>query len=113
MTDNENALVVSPVLHHAPTLFTPTTRAAQRVLEFFTAQINNDHTRKASKPFDIAINFRPPISAHEIVDSRVFQRGFSQGQNESVVGFQNRHEARIMVFHCGHPSSIIRAGKAD
>ena len=47
MTDNENALVVSPVLHHAPTLFTPTTRAAQRVLEFFTAQINNDYTRKA------------------------------------------------------------------
>ena len=62
MTDNENALVVSPVLHHAPTLFTPTTRAAQRVLEFFTAQINNDHTRKASKPFDIAINFRPPTT---------------------------------------------------
>jgi site-specific recombinase XerD len=28
-------------------LFTPTLRAAKRVLEFFTAQINNDHTRKA------------------------------------------------------------------
>jgi Site-specific recombinase XerD len=28
-------------------LFTPTPKAAQRVLEFFTAQINNDHTRKA------------------------------------------------------------------
>ncbi len=27
--------------------FTPTPKAAQRVLEFFTAQINNDHTRKA------------------------------------------------------------------
>jgi hypothetical protein len=47
MTDNENALVVSPALHHAPTLFTPTPKAAQRVLEFFTAQINNDHTRRA------------------------------------------------------------------
>lgn len=28
-------------------LFTPTPKAAQRVLEFFTAQINNDHTRQA------------------------------------------------------------------
>src|ERR1700675_489832 len=27
--------------------FTPTPKAAKRVLEFFTAQINNDHTRKA------------------------------------------------------------------
>jgi site-specific recombinase XerD len=29
------------------TLFTPTPKAAQRVFEFFTAQINNDHTRRA------------------------------------------------------------------
>jgi hypothetical protein len=28
-------------------LFTPTPKAAKRALEFFTAQINNDHTRKA------------------------------------------------------------------
>jgi hypothetical protein len=28
-------------------LFTPTPKADQRVLEFFTAQINNDHTREA------------------------------------------------------------------
>jgi len=28
-------------------LFTPAPKAAQRVLEFFTAQINNDHTRRA------------------------------------------------------------------
>jgi site-specific recombinase XerD len=28
-------------------LFTPTPKAAKRVLEFFTARINNDHTRKA------------------------------------------------------------------
>ena len=27
--------------------FAPTPKAAQRVVEFFTAQINNDHTRKA------------------------------------------------------------------
>ena len=30
-----------------PALFAPTPQAAQRVLEFFTAQINNDHTRRA------------------------------------------------------------------
>jgi hypothetical protein len=29
------------------TLFTPTPKSTKRVLEFFTAQINNDHTRKA------------------------------------------------------------------
>jgi site-specific recombinase XerC len=28
-------------------LFAPTPKAARRVLEFFTAQVNNDHTRKA------------------------------------------------------------------
>src|SRR5450631_1917774 len=36
----------SLALQPAP-LFTPTPKAAKRVLEFFTAQINNDHTRKA------------------------------------------------------------------
>ena len=42
------ALIVapSPALLPAP-LFAPTPRAAQRVVEFFTAQINNDHTRRA------------------------------------------------------------------
>jgi site-specific recombinase XerD len=30
-----------------PVLFTPTPKAGKRILEFFTAQINNDHTRKA------------------------------------------------------------------
>src|ERR1700693_3609674 len=43
---------ISPPLFPAPpvfqvALFTPTPKAARRVLEFFTAQINNDHTRKA------------------------------------------------------------------
>ena len=32
--------------HPAP-LFTPTPQAAKRMLEFFTAQINNPHTRRA------------------------------------------------------------------
>jgi site-specific recombinase XerD len=42
------ALVLSPAPGLLPArLFAPTPKAAQRVLEFFTAQINNDHTRKA------------------------------------------------------------------
>jgi site-specific recombinase XerD len=42
----EIILSPTPALQPAP-LFTPTPKAAKRVLEFFTAQINNDHTRKA------------------------------------------------------------------
>ena len=40
------APTLHPVGRVAP-LFAPTPQAARRVLEFFTAQINNDHTRKA------------------------------------------------------------------
>src|SRR6266851_8501743 len=36
----------APAVLPAP-LFTPTRKAAKRFLEFFTTQINNDHTRKA------------------------------------------------------------------
>lgn len=48
MHDHSGLIVPFP----APTvlsarLFTPTPKAAKRVLEFFTTQINNDHTRKA------------------------------------------------------------------
>ena len=43
-----NALTLSPAPELVPApLFAPTPKAAQRVVEFFTAQINNDHTRKA------------------------------------------------------------------
>ena len=42
------ALILSPsAALTPPALYAPTPKAAQRVLEFFTAQINNDHTRKA------------------------------------------------------------------
>jgi hypothetical protein len=42
------ALILSPAPACSPArLFAPTPHAAKRVLEFFTAQINNDHTRKA------------------------------------------------------------------
>jgi site-specific recombinase XerD len=45
-----NELVPSPVPASVPApLFAPTPKAAKRVLEFFTTQINNDHTRKAYK----------------------------------------------------------------
>jgi hypothetical protein len=39
-------LAPSADLQSAP-LFTPTPKAAKRVLEFFIGQINNDHTRRA------------------------------------------------------------------
>src|ERR1700693_4090291 len=42
----EIILAPRPSLQPAP-LFTPTPKAAKRVLEFFTAKINNDQTRKA------------------------------------------------------------------
>ena len=42
------AIVPSPAPAVLPArLFTPTPKAAKRVLEFFTTQINNDHTRRA------------------------------------------------------------------
>ena len=47
MTGTEIILSPAPELRPAP-LFTPTPKAVRRVLEFFTAQINNDHTRKAN-----------------------------------------------------------------
>ncbi len=42
------ALIIAPAPELLPApLFTQTPKATRRVLEFFTAQINNDHTRKA------------------------------------------------------------------
>jgi site-specific recombinase XerD len=42
------AIIVAPApALLTPQLFTPTPKAAKRVLEFFTAQVNNNHTRKA------------------------------------------------------------------
>ncbi|HTT76555.1 MAG TPA: tyrosine-type recombinase/integrase [Candidatus Binataceae bacterium] len=47
MTENKE-LISSPAPAMLPArLFTPTPKAARRVAEFFTTQINNDHTRKA------------------------------------------------------------------
>jgi site-specific recombinase XerD len=43
-----NELVPSPAPASVPAaLFAPTPKAAKRVFEFFTTQLNNDHTRKA------------------------------------------------------------------
>jgi site-specific recombinase XerD len=43
-----NEIILYPANELAPAaLFTPTPKAARRALEFFTAQINNDHTRVA------------------------------------------------------------------
>src|ERR1700732_3295545 len=46
MIDSE--LILPPAVDlHPASLFAPTPKAAQRALEFFTTQINNDHTRKS------------------------------------------------------------------
>jgi site-specific recombinase XerD len=43
-----NQIIIAPSPGLIPArLFTPTPKAAKRVLEFVTAQVNNDHTRKA------------------------------------------------------------------
>ena len=41
------AIVLAPSDEILPALFTPTLKAAERVFEFFTAQIHNEHTRQA------------------------------------------------------------------
>jgi site-specific recombinase XerD len=46
MTNELSLLPTAPELQAAP-LFAPTPRAGKRVLEFFTGQIRNDHTRRA------------------------------------------------------------------
>jgi integrase/recombinase XerD len=59
------ALVVLPSASLIPTrLFAPTPKAARRVLEFFTAQINNDHTRKAY--LNAARRFAKWCEAHDL-----------------------------------------------
>jgi site-specific recombinase XerC len=40
-------LIIAPSPDLQPAFFSPTPKAAKRVLEFFTAQISNDHTRRA------------------------------------------------------------------
>jgi hypothetical protein len=43
-----NQIIIAPSPGLIPArLFTPTPKAAKRVLEFVTAPVNNDHTRKA------------------------------------------------------------------
>jgi hypothetical protein len=46
MANNEISLTPAEALF-PDRLFAPTAKAAERVLEFFTAQINNDNTRSA------------------------------------------------------------------
>jgi hypothetical protein len=45
--DSIKELIIAPSSELRPALFAPTRKAAQRFLEFFTAQINNAHTRRA------------------------------------------------------------------
>ena len=69
-----NAVTLSPTVHLTPAkLFTPTPKAAKRVLEFFTAQVNNDNTRKAY--MNAARRFAAWCDAHgigQLVDVQAF-----------------------------------------
>ena len=48
MTSPTTQIILSPAVALQPApLFAPTPKAARRFLEFFTAQISNDHTRMA------------------------------------------------------------------
>ena len=71
-------ILVSPSreLQPAP-LFTPTPKAAKRVLEFFTAQINNRHTRKGTVKLSGILGFwRRNRSS---VERRINNLGSGQG----------------------------------
>ncbi len=60
----EIILSPAPELQPAP-LFTPTPKAAKRVFEFFTAQINNDHTRTAYLKNSGKLEITQHIANHE------------------------------------------------
>jgi site-specific recombinase XerD len=68
------ALILSPAPGLLPArLFAPTPKAARRTVEFFTAQINNDHTRKAY--LNAARRFAEWCEAHglhELADVQAF-----------------------------------------
>ena len=58
-------LILSPAPgNFTAALFTPTPKAAKRVMEFFTCQVNNDHTRKAY--LNATRRFAVWCQAHEI-----------------------------------------------
>jgi site-specific recombinase XerD len=60
-----SSLAPSPFVPPRASLYAPTPQAAQRVLEFFTAHINNPHTRKAYK--NAAQNFAAWCAQHELL----------------------------------------------
>jgi len=45
VTTPTTEIILSSPGHFSPRLFSPTPKVVKRVLEFFTTQINNDHTR--------------------------------------------------------------------
>jgi site-specific recombinase XerD len=73
------ALILAPSVDLLPApLFAPTPKTAQRFVEFFTAQTNNDHTRKAY--LNATRRFAQWCEAHELI-------GLAQVQPFRVAGF--------------------------
>jgi hypothetical protein len=78
-------IVISPTPGLVPArLFAPTPKAAKRVLEFFTVQINNDHTRKAY--LNAARRFAQWCEAHELHELAQVQPFHVRGVREGAPG---------------------------
>ena len=113
-----------------PSLFAPTPKAARRVVEFFTAQINNDHTRKAylnaTRRFSAWCEER---GIHQLVDVQPFHVAafLKELQGEASAPTVKQHLAALrMLFDwlvLGHvldvnpahavrgPKHVVRKGK--
>ncbi len=111
-------LIPAPAPNTAPALFTPTPKAAKRVLEFFTAQINNDHTRKAylnaTRRFELGATraalassptWRPSTSP---LSSRSC-RGNSQRRQESEAAWRELVQS-LVARHLGTPALAVIDG---
>jgi hypothetical protein len=100
-------LILSPASPLPPaSLFTPTPEAARRVLEFFTAQINNDHTRRAylnaARRFDAWCDAR---GIAQLTDVQAFHvAAFIKDLQGRVLAALPAPKAHQMWF-CGFPQN--------
>ena len=86
---NQLIIAPSPALLPAP-LFAPTPKAAKRTVEFFTAQINNDHTRRAY--LNATRRFAEWCSQHEL-------RELTDVEPIHVAAFIKDLQGRFFVAH--------------
>src|ERR1039457_2672091 len=114
MAGTEIILSPAPELQPAP-LFTPTPKAARRVLEFFTAQVNNDHTRKAFRYALRVWSLLTCAARSGILHRPGQQRPHAQGVPErdpSLRGMVRRERHRPARRRAGLPRRRLREGAA-